>query len=148
MHEEHGHFGMNVSWSRLYNVYWWPNCYNDLKEHIKTCRECQLYSPPKDSLASTRVPVNYLFEQFSIDFVDPLPKTERCNVHVLVAIEAFSKWLLAVATANIEAKTIADFLYKEIFTVFGPCTYRLLRLTFELFTGILYKRSSLTMNEL
>lgn len=125
IHEGHGHFGINASWSRLYNEFWWPNSYEDLSKHISSCRPCQLYSSPKDNPASFKVPVQYLFEKFSIDFVGPLPKTSNGNVHILVAIEAFSKWPIAIATPNTEAKTVADFLYKHIFTVFGPCTHLL-----------------------
>lgn len=91
VHEGHGHFGINASWARLYKEYWWPNCYCDLTNHIKTCRECQLFSNPVPNLATERVPVHYLFEQFALDFVGPLPKTNKGNTHILVAIEAFSR---------------------------------------------------------
>lgn len=125
VHEGHGHFGINASWSRLYNEFWWSDCYQELYCHVQSCNQCPLYSSPKDIPTTLKVPVNYLFEQLSIDFVGPLPKTDRGNMHVLVAIEAFSKWPIAVATPNTEAKTVASFLYNQIFTVFGPCTHLL-----------------------
>ncbi|KAG0754276.1 hypothetical protein G6F62_009856 [Rhizopus arrhizus] len=125
VHEGHGHFGINASWSRLYNEFWWSDCYQELYCHVQSCNQCPLYSSPKDIPTTLKVPVNYLFEQLSIDFVGPLPKTDRGNMHMLVAIEAFSKWPIAVATPNTEAKTVASFLYNQIFTVFGPCTHLL-----------------------
>ncbi|OBZ80447.1 Transposon Ty3-G Gag-Pol polyprotein, partial [Choanephora cucurbitarum] len=123
VHEGHGHFGIHASWARLYKDYWWPNSYLDLRKHIKTCRECQLFSHPITNEPIQRVPIHYLFEQFVLDFVGPLPKTNNGNSYILVAVEAFSRWPIAIATANTEAKTVSSFLYKHIFCMFGLPTH-------------------------
>lgn len=120
VHDGHGHFGINATWARLYKDYWWPKCYEEVHNYIKTCRECQLYSSPIKNPASDRVPINYIFEQFSLDFVGPLPTSKYGNLHILVAVEAFTRWPIAIATKNTEAKTVANFLYKHIFCTFGP----------------------------
>jgi hypothetical protein len=123
VHEGHGHFGINASWSRLYKDYWWPQCYEDMKYHVRSCRECQLFSPSLKNPATMRVPIHYLFEQFSIDFVGPLPKSNNGNIHILVAIENFSRWPVAIAVPNTEAKTVSNFLYTQIFCNFGLPTH-------------------------
>lgn len=66
-----------------------------------------------------------MFEQFSIDFVGPLPRSKNGNVHILVAIENFSRWPIAIATSNTEAKTVANFLYVHLFCNFGLPTHLL-----------------------
>ncbi|OBZ81681.1 Transposon Tf2-6 polyprotein, partial [Choanephora cucurbitarum] len=106
IHDGHGHFGVNASWARLYQSYWWPSCYADIREHVKTCHPCQLFSSTEPNPAVQRVPVNYIFEQFSLDFVGPLPKSTKGNLHILV-----------------EAKTVANFLYRHIFCNYGPPTH-------------------------
>ncbi|KAI9326274.1 hypothetical protein BD770DRAFT_334692, partial [Pilaira anomala] len=40
VHDGHGHFGIHATWARLYNEFWWPNCYNELKNHVMTCVAC------------------------------------------------------------------------------------------------------------
>ncbi|OBZ81454.1 Transposon Ty3-I Gag-Pol polyprotein, partial [Choanephora cucurbitarum] len=123
IHDEHGHFGINASWARLYQTYWWPDCYADLRYHIRTCHPCQIFSTTEPNPASQRVSVNYIFEQFFLDFVGPLPKSKHGNVHILVAVESFTQWPIALAAPNTEAKTVANFLYKYIFCQFGPPTH-------------------------
>lgn len=97
-----------------------------MKQHIKRCRECQLFTSPVRNSTDARVPVHYIFEQqFSIDFVGPLPKSNSGNMHVLVAVEAFSRWPLAIAVPTTKVKSVSKFLYKHIFCVFGPSTHLL-----------------------
>lgn len=120
VHDGHGHFGIHATWARLYKDYWWPNCFNDVYQFVNTCKPCQLYSPTIKNPAVDRVHINYIFEQFALDFVGPLPISKNGNMHILVAVEAFTRWPIALATPNTEAKTVANFLYKHIFCNFGP----------------------------
>ncbi|CEP20067.1 hypothetical protein [Parasitella parasitica] len=80
-----------------------------------------LSSLPRNPPA-VKVPVNYLFEKFSLNFIEPLPKKERDNVNIFVALEAFSRWPMAVAAPSTEAKLVSRFLYKDIFSVLGLST--------------------------
>lgn len=42
-----------------------------------------------------------------------------------MAVESFTRWPVAIVTANTEASTVANFLYKHVFCVFGPPTHLL-----------------------
>ncbi|KAG2209868.1 hypothetical protein INT45_013585, partial [Circinella minor] len=44
IHEGHGHFGQDASWARLFTSYWWPSTYQDVRNHVKGCHECQIFS--------------------------------------------------------------------------------------------------------
>jgi hypothetical protein len=43
-HDGHGHFGINATWARLYWWYWRPTAYEDVKNYVATCPECQLFA--------------------------------------------------------------------------------------------------------
>ncbi|KAG2216087.1 hypothetical protein INT45_000879 [Circinella minor] len=40
-------------------------------------------------------------------------------MHILIAVEQFSCWPVAIATEKAVAQTITDFLYKNLFTNYG-----------------------------
>ena len=67
--------------------------------------------------------MNYLFQQWSLDFVGPLPRSQKNNTYILVAVESFSRWPIAIATQDTSARTTADFLYHNIFCLFGLPTH-------------------------
>ena len=59
------------------------------------------------------------FSKWGIDFVEPI-KTPKKSTHVeytIVSIDYLTKWVEARATTRNDARTIAEFLYKKIFTI-------------------------------
>ncbi|KAI9003771.1 hypothetical protein CLU79DRAFT_669470, partial [Phycomyces nitens] len=115
IHDGHGHFGQHASWARLYFEYWWPTDFVELRDYIQTCEKCQLFANLPKYKSKGSVPVFQLFEQFSIDFVGPLPISSRGNSYVLVAIENFTSWPIALATEKADAANVTSFLYENIF---------------------------------
>lgn len=122
-HDGHGHFGRDATWARLYQHYWWPNAYVDMKEYLQSCTACQLFAdaPIKDK-SIRKFPVSSLFERFALDYVGPLPISIRGNQHILVAVEYFTKWPIVKAVAKADQDTTARFLYEEVYAQFGPPT--------------------------
>ena len=59
-----------------------------------------------------------VFDCWGIDFVGPLPSLYG-NEYILVVVEYVSKWVEVVATPKNDAKTVAKFLKKNIFSCFG-----------------------------
>lgn len=123
IHDGHGHFRQHASWARLFKDYWWPSSFKDLKEYIATCTECQMCARVSKFPALENIPVLRLFEQLSIDFVGTFPPSSKGNRYILVAVENFTRWPIAQAVANADADTVADFLYSQVFSVFGPFTF-------------------------
>jgi hypothetical protein len=121
LHEGSGHFGQQATWTRLYTHYWWPSAYADVKNHVQTCSQCLVFNLPKSVFSPpNHVIGERLFEQFSIDFIGPFPKTNSGNVYILLAVENFTRWPIAIASPENDAVTTARFLYDHIFTHFGP----------------------------
>ena len=59
-----------------------------------------------------------VFDYWGIDFVGPLPPSFG-NEYILVAVDYVSKWVEVVAAPKNDAKTVANFLKKNIFARFG-----------------------------
>ena len=120
IHDGAGHFGQNASWKRLYEKYWWPGCYEDIKSHVRQCNQCLLFSSKLPKLPYSSFPVTKLFECFAIDFVGPFPPSTHGNQYLLVAIEMYTRWPIAKAVEKADSDTVAYFLYENIFCMFGP----------------------------
>jgi transposase InsO family protein len=125
VHDGHGHFGIHSTWSILYRNYWWPGAYQDMKSFIQGCHVCQIYAvAPLNPSPYQGKSVNVLdiFQQFSIDYVGPLPVTKSGSKYILVCVEMFTRWPMAVPTKKADAITAATFLYQQVFCTFGPLT--------------------------
>lgn len=126
VHNGHGHFGQEATWSRLYQHYWWPTAYDEIKEFVKTCHECQIFANVPNKVAlHGNVPVHHLFERFAIDYVGPFPETKSKNRYIILAVECYSRWPVTKAVKQADTNTTVNFMYNEIFTVFGPSRFLL-----------------------
>jgi hypothetical protein len=59
-----------------------------------------------------------VFNCWGIDFVGPLPNSHS-NLYILVAVDYVSKWVEVIASPRVDAKTVVQFLKKNIFCRFG-----------------------------
>ncbi|KAG1394856.1 hypothetical protein G6F58_012053 [Rhizopus delemar] len=126
VHNGHGHYGQEATWSRLYKQYWWPTAYEEVKEYVRSCHECQMLSNVPNKVAlHGNVPVNHLFERFAIDYIGPFPMMKKKNKYILLAVECYSRWPVAKAVKYANSTTTVDFMYNELFTVFGASKFLL-----------------------
>jgi len=62
--------------------------------------------------------MQYIFQRFRIDFVDPLTETLDRNKFILVMTEYYSRWPIAVAAPLANAEITIKVIYREIFYIF------------------------------
>ncbi|CAJ0857609.1 11407_t:CDS:2, partial [Entrophospora sp. SA101] len=60
------------------------------------------------------IPVGRAFERIGIDIVGPLSITSKGNRYIIVATDYLTKWPEARAIQNIQAETVAQFIYEDI----------------------------------
>ena len=58
-------------------------------------------------------------ERVHIDFIGPLPKTERGNEHCLMMVDQFTKWVECVPLPSQKAEVTARAAIDEFFSRFG-----------------------------
>ena len=56
--------------------YYWETVYQDYKEHMKTCKECQFQGTSRKNNELHPIPVGGSWDRIEIDIVGPLPVTE------------------------------------------------------------------------
>ena len=110
------HLGVFKTYNRIAERYWWKGMYQDVKNWVICCKECQHRKKSPD--LSLGMPMSTTserpFHTIGADIFGPLPKSERGNKYVLVVIDHFTKWVEAFAIPNQEAETIGDIFVNEI----------------------------------
>ncbi|MCO5600819.1 hypothetical protein L7F22_054935 [Adiantum nelumboides] len=95
----------------------------DAEEFVKICDDCQRTKTPRgrDDMPLRPMMGARAFAKWGIDFVGPIaPSAYKTHAqYIIVANDYLTKWIEAKATAKNDAKTIAQFLYENIFTRYG-----------------------------
>ena len=111
-----GHLGINKTYQRILEPFYWPNMRKDVIEICRSCHTCQMVGKPNQTLPKTHLqPIPAFEEPFSrviIDCVGPLPKTKSGNQYLLIVMCASTRFPDAIPLRNISAKTIVKVLIK------------------------------------
>src|SRR5256885_3836905 len=83
-HKMGGHFGIDATYNKIAERYYWKGMYEDTKEYVKFCDNCQRREQKGEKSYLNPIEVGKLFKRIGIDFVGPLEKTRRGNRYILV----------------------------------------------------------------
>src|SRR6266508_2364766 len=113
------HRGAGTMAQKIRERYYWEIVYQDCKEYVKTCRECQFQGSAKKNNELHPIPVGGSWDRIGIDIVGPLPVTERGNRYIVTCIDYMTKWAEAKPLPDKSARQVAWFLYEEIIYRYG-----------------------------
>ena len=117
-----GHKGVNQTYKKIRQRYYWPGMRNDILDYIRKCPECQTRKieriKTREPMILTDTPIE-AFDKVSIDTVGKLRVTPRSNCHLLTMQCNLTKYLIAIPIPNLKATTIADCLAKYLICQFG-----------------------------
>ena len=114
-----GHLGIEATFQKIKSCYYWPQFYNDIKQYVEACDECQRRGRSKKNNELHPIPVNSPFYQIGIDIVGPLPRTQRGKKYIVTAMDYMTKWPEARALTEATAQKVADFIYEQIICTHG-----------------------------
>ena len=117
-----GHLGVNKTYHKILNHFYWPGLKSDVSQHCKSCHTCQMVGKPNQTVPKAHLqPIPAFDEPFSriiIDCVGPLPKTKSGCQYLLTIMCASTRFPEAIPLRNIKTKTIVKALVK-FFTFVG-----------------------------
>jgi hypothetical protein len=86
-----GHFSLEETYRRIKIRYYWPQMYNDARDYVRTCDECQRRGKNKRNEPLHPIKVGMPFDRMGMDIVGPLPMMSRGNKYIVVATEYLTK---------------------------------------------------------
>ena len=109
-----GHFGIENTFYKISQKYYWPGMYKIIEDYIKACDICQCKGRLRKNNQLNLIPVAGPFEKIRIDLVGPLPITTNGNRYIIIAIDYLMKWTEARAIPDSSAQAIVLFLHEDI----------------------------------
>ena len=117
-----GHLGINKTYHKIINHFYWPGLKSDVSKYCKTCHTCQMVGKPNQTIPKAQLqPIPAFDEPFSrilIDCVGPLPRTKSGNEYLLTIMCTSTRFPEAISLRNIKTKSIVKALIK-FFTFVG-----------------------------
>lgn len=120
-HEDSSHPGFHRCYLSIRRKYFWKNMYADVKRHIVSCQNCQQCKYPVNLNRAPLQPLEpkQIFGRWSVDILK-LPRSKEGYNYILLCVESLTRWPEAIPLKDQSAQTIAQALFREIFTRYGP----------------------------
>ena len=98
-----GHLGVNKTYHKILNHFYWPGLKSDVSQFCKSCHTCQMVGKPA---------FDEPFSRIIIDCVGPLPKTRSGHEYLVTIMCASTCFPEAIPLRNIKTKNIVRALVK------------------------------------
>nr|KAG5712759.1 hypothetical protein BaRGS_029814 [Batillaria attramentaria] len=119
LHDDGGHPGRDRTLSLLRDRFFWPGMAADVENWIQKCPRCIRRKTPCNSRAPlVNIVTTQPLELVSVDFLT-LETSKGGFQHVLVMVDHFTRYALAVPTRNMTAKTTADVFFSNFVVHYG-----------------------------
>jgi hypothetical protein len=116
-----GHFAEDTTARKILAAgYFWPSLFKDCSNFCKSCPMCQAYG--KRLFSHTELNPIFPtgpFEKWGVDFVGPLPKTQRRNQYLIVATDYLTKWAEATLVHKADKHVAAEFIFNQVVCRYG-----------------------------
>jgi len=121
-HDSFAHAGHERCYLAMRLRFHWKNMYTDSLQYVASCEVCQQSKRPSHPVKAPLhpMPIEDAFGRWHMDFAGPLAVTPEGNKYILLLVDSLTKWPEAFSMPNQSAKAVADVLYSQIFTRFGP----------------------------
>ena len=121
VHQENGHLGRDRTHAMVAQRYTWPGLWKTVADTLKSCSQCDRvrasFNTKMDVLKP--LPLMGLFYRFHLDAAVNLPESAKGIRHVLIIVEAFSKWIDLVPFTELTAAAVASAFRERVLARFG-----------------------------
>lgn len=115
IHEKIGHLGVTKCYEQLKMHYWFPNMMNKVEKFIQNCIRCIMYSAPARTNQRNlyNIPKEPIpFHTLHLDHFGPLPSLQSKRKHILVVVDAFTKFVKLYPVVSTSTKEVCASLNK------------------------------------
>jgi len=112
-HDNMGHRGCEKVIEAIMRTYWFPNMKLKVKDHISNCLKCITFSPKygkHEGLLHSIPKGDRPFETVHVDHFGPVKLEKAQKKHVLLVIDAFSKFVKLYAVKSTDTKEVISCL--------------------------------------
>ncbi|CAH9126115.1 unnamed protein product [Cuscuta epithymum] len=116
-----GHHGPDRTAAKILQCgFFWPTLFKDARSFVLACDRCQRTGnlSRRNEMPQNMILVVEIFDVWGIDFMGPFPKSHG-KEYILVAVDYVSKWVEAIALPDNMAKSVVEFVKRNIFSRFG-----------------------------
>ena len=123
-HDNHGHMGIQSTYERIHEKYYWSDSLRQITQYVTSCLDCQMKKSPLQRPAGLLQPlrVNGPFHTVSMDYMGPFTTSKRRNQYIIVAIDSLTKWVEAKAVPAASAHHAAKFFVENVIMRHGAPT--------------------------
>jgi hypothetical protein len=110
-----GHRGVQTTYVKIRDRFFWKNMYKEVENYCHTCEICARKKVTTQNKAPLMpIPTQYPFQLIGMDLLGPLPQTEDGHKYLLVFIDSLTKWAEVIPLKTTGAEEIAKHLYESI----------------------------------
>lgn len=112
-HDTVGHFGVDKVLIALKKRYWFPSMRNYVKNYILCCTGCMYNKKPVGKKPGSLYPItkqNIPMDTLHLDHLGPFVRSTRRNAYLVVAIDAFTKFVFMQPVPNTKTSPVIKFL--------------------------------------
>lgn len=119
LHDDMGHLGIERTLDLVRARFYWPKMAVDVERKIKTCGRCVRRKALPDKAAPlVNITTSRPLELLCMDFLSLEPDSSNTK-DILVLTDHFTKFAVAIPTANQKARTVAKCLWDSFIVYYG-----------------------------
>ncbi|KAK7912833.1 hypothetical protein WMY93_013044 [Mugilogobius chulae] len=119
LHDDMGHMGVERTLDLVRSRFYWPRMAADVETKIKTCNRCiRRKALPERAAPLVNIKTSRPLELLCMDYLSLEPDKSNTK-DILVLTDHFTKYAVAIPTANQKAKTVAKCLWENFITHYG-----------------------------
>ncbi|XP_028173660.1 uncharacterized protein LOC114362443 [Ostrinia furnacalis] len=120
-HDDVGHFGFEKTLERVRASYWFPKMRKFVKKYVSACLGCAHHKIPSGAKEGELHPIPKVeipFHTVHADHLGPFVRSKKRNVHLLVIVDAFTKYVNLTPVRSTKSKASIK-VFRHYFSLFG-----------------------------
>ena len=115
------HPGIEKTYKKVAQFYYWPSIYRDTLNYVKICglcQQCKIDQSKQIGLMDSR-DVNYPGKTIAVDLIGKLPRSRKRYKYLIIFEDIFTKYIICVPIRKKIANVVKDAIENQLCTIIG-----------------------------